>query len=769
MNQPAKTLAQDAPEHLVLAATQRFAHGALAPALPVAAVMCVLTTITGSYDLAISAAGAHLATLRAMAALAALLGAGLGAATRGYWGLAAATLVALNLTLAGAVASLGTPGVEIALAVGMALSATGFAAAALKTQLHGDRQVPYSAATWAVATALPVGAVALGTGFWAGSILATLAVGGALVWMILWTNVWPGWGHGRALTVLMPFISPHFLDRKAPSGRPAPVAAKPAPKPAAARPKPRQGTDERDIQSVETVVPSRVPTITFQNVVGMDDLKRRLLDSAEEINAYWARPAEERERDPLPPRNGILLTGEPGNGKSFIAEALAGELGVDFFRFTQGDIASRWVNQTTEQLIAAFREAEQHPGCVFFIDELDSLLSQRSENAAASGAGEGNKLVNTFLTHAEQLRRHQVILMGATNHPELLDDAAIREGRFDFKIQVPPPDRAARGALAGQLGKLCGREIAISEDDMTLILDNTEGLAATRILALVRELAVEIRREHGTGPRTVTYKDFSAALNVIRGQMGLRLPEDTPDLGQVMLCEETRASLDGLAWRLTHARETLERGGSVPSGVLFFGPPGTGKTLAARALAKATDWNFIATSGAELTRTHEGISRLMARAKAARPVLVFIDEADDILANRANFAATPALNELLQAMDGAGGRLKNVLFVAATNRIEAMDPAALRGGRFSEKLAFPLPDAALTRKFVELWLSRSRARFEPEVSAIAEALGELAYANIEAALQAAANRAVARAGALVTLGDVVASRDEVCVTPIRKS
>ncbi len=554
------------------------------------------------------------------------------------------------------------------------------------------------------------------------------------------------------------------------------------------------------LPAADSPVAPRPPRSNFSRVVGMDELKKQLREAADDIRSGWDASGGGMER-----KNGILLHGEPGNGKSFIAEALAGELGLVFFKLTLGDVSSRWINQTTEQLQAVFRQARETPNSMLFIDEIDALLPDRN---ATGGGGylENRNLVNSFLLQAEEIRYTQTILVGATNYIDHLDPAAIREGRFDYKIMIPPPDLAARRALIGRTAAYAGRPVTLPSDDLDLLLDATEGLSATRLLALSREVGDQIRKGRIVGtpvsppppegaagalirfscpseqtnpslaggaaggaaasttqPKTVatTYRDFSNALNQIRGQMGLVLPENTPTLSGVMLADNLRASLESVVWRMTHAREAFSRGGTLPTGMVFYGPPGTGKTLAARAIAKECEWNFLPVSGSEIVRGQGGVAGFISRVRAARPVIAFIDEADDILARRDAYG-NPALNELLQALDGSSGHIKNALFIAATNRIEAIDPAALRGGRFAEKFLFDLPDARLMEQFARHWMGRSRARFGVGIPEIIAVLEGLSYASAESVLQNAANRAAVRPDGLpVGLDDLVRARKEV--------
>lgn len=543
----------------------------------------------------------------------------------------------------------------------------------------------------------------------------------------------------------------------------------------------------------------------FKAVLGMAELKEQLIEAALQVVQSWDPPAGHKGPDPLVDRlsgaleslklgnpastgaaripdidpddvvlipagkgqksrkNGLLFHGEPGNGKGFIAEALAGELGIPFMRFSKGDVQSKWVGQTTEQLLAVFEDARKRAPVVLFIDELDSLLRDRSKMANASG--ESRELVNTFLVSIERLRDARVIILGATNYLGDVDAAAIRDGRFDFKIEVPPPDLEARRALLYQIGSYCEAVCAISGETESLLLRLWEGYSAVKILGIVAETAnlVAGRACDARGRVPLDADDFKLALARIQGKRGTRVPESAPALQDVFLTRETRQEIRDLLWRIRNPEKTFKSGGSLPTGVLFSGDPGNGKTLLAKTLAKETGWSFIATSGLALMHDAEGVRDLMREVREARPALVYIDEADNILASRATGRASPVLNELLAAMDGPEGRLPEVIFIGATNHPEAIDPAALRGGRFTEKFHFPRPTQDCIRDYLNSWQGRSVAVLKDNPERFIPVLEGQSYANISAILDSAVNRSISRGCAQgVCLEDVEAAKARIC-------
>ena len=493
-------------------------------------------------------------------------------------------------------------------------------------------------------------------------------------------------------------------------------------------------TGGRDRDDGEQIARIERALISFKDIYGNTELKSRLLHTGQAIVG--------RRENSVAPRNGILLSGEPGNGKTVFAEALAGELKLPLLKLTHADVASQWVGERTTRIKRAFDQAIRRQPCALFIDEIDSFIPERS--SGHSSVKEDTDVVNALLTLLVDIRKHKVLVIAATNHMDRLDSAAVREGRFDFKVEVTPPDMEARIGLLtkGFADNLKG----YSADEATInnVAARWNGFSVKRILAVTEELPSYLHgRDSG---RQVTFDDFMAALRRVQGRRG-STPESAIPLDQLILSAKSRESLDMLANRLRDPLRIERLGGSLPTGVLFYGPPGTGKTTVCKSLAKEVGWAFLPTSGAELSRNPNGLQKIYDKAKELRPAILFIDEADDLLRNREYSNCTEATNKLLTIMDGAGDRVRDVLIVAATNNPDQIDGALLRGGRFTEKVEFELPQEDQIASHVANWIVKRNLRLGKGLTAdrIASDLGQQSIANVEAVLQHAANRAISRA------------------------
>lgn len=299
----------------------------------------------------------------------------------------------------------------------------------------------------------------------------------------------------------------------------------------------------------------RYPQYTFANVVGMAETKKRLEVAAREILKGQGKP-----------RNGMILFGDPGNGKSMFAEALAGELQVPFFSIAYGDMASKWVNETPQKVKAAFQAARKRGAGVFFIDEIDSFLKARDGNAHHMD----QDLTNVLLTEIVALRGSQVILVAATNMLDQLDGAGIREGRFDYKIEIPAPDLQARQAiLRRSIGDELGFDLVDSEA-VKKLAERWEGFSASRLSSLGPQL-YEMWRD-GQFASKVTFDVGMRAMRLLQGRRG-KLPENVKSIDEILMPEASRNALRDLAFKMENV-DNLERiGGRLPPGVIFIGPP----------------------------------------------------------------------------------------------------------------------------------------------------------------------------------------------------
>ncbi len=329
-------------------------------------------------------------------------------------------------------------------------------------------------------------------------------------------------------------------------------------------------------------------------------------------------------------------------------------------------------------------------------------------------------LTNVMLTEIVGLRGSKVILVAATNFLDDLDGAGRREGRFDYKVEIPAPDLPARVALLWRsITEELGDRFA-QREPITALAGRWEGFSAARLTALGGQLRGMHRDEEFTGP--VTFEIGMKAMRLLHGRKG-RLPEGVKDISDIIMPDASRGALCNLAYRMTEIENLEKLGSTLPRGVMFVGPPGTGKTQAAMSLAKASGWAFLKTTGADIIADPRSWDRLYREACDVRPCVVFIDEVDGILQDRRHTGHGMLTEQLLSTLDGAAGRTPDVLFIAATNHYDRIDTAAVRSGRFEEKILFDVPTNKAMAAYVRTILaSKLDGAWKVETGAVAQTI-----------------------------------------------
>ena len=247
----------------------------------------------------------------------------------------------------------------------------------------------------------------------------------------------------------------------------------------------------------------QAPTVRWEDVGGLDDAQMRLKEGVE----LPLKNPDAFRRLGIRPAKGFLLYGPPGTGKTLLAKAVAREAEANFIATKSSDLLSKWYGESEQQISRLFQRARQVAPCVLFIDELDSLVPARG-----GGMGEPQvteRVVNTILAEMDGLEELQsVVVIGATNRPNMVDPALLRPGRFDELIYVGVPGRAGRERiLAIQTGKMP----LAADVDLASVAARTDRYTGADLEDVVRRAGlVALRRRADAGE--VTAADFDAAL-----------------------------------------------------------------------------------------------------------------------------------------------------------------------------------------------------------------------------------------------------------------
>lgn len=274
-----------------------------------------------------------------------------------------------------------------------------------------------------------------------------------------------------------------------------------------ARPKQENGTEEGGQSGVDaSEFLDDPPEIDFEDVGGMSGLKQSLTDK---VIDPLDRPALYEEYD-LGVVNGILLYGPPGTGKTYITRALAGKLGYNFIDVTPADLTSSLVGAAADNVEGLFEVARDNQPCLVFIDEIDAVAGARSGGAQKTQSE--RQMVNQLLEELSVIQDEEVVVVGATNLLEEVDDAIKRSGRFDERIEVPPPDGTAREAILRV--HLRDRPVLTDEIDWERVRTQTEGYSASDMELIAtnaaRRALQQARKENEIRP--VTQRHVEAAI-----------------------------------------------------------------------------------------------------------------------------------------------------------------------------------------------------------------------------------------------------------------
>ena len=453
---------------------------------------------------------------------------------------------------------------------------------------------------------------------------------------------------------------------------------------------------------------------------------------------------------------GVLLHGPPGCGKTLIARAVASETWANFFHVSGPEIIHKFYGESEAHLRAIFEKASGQAPAIIFLDEIDAIAPKREE---VQGEVE-KRVVAQLLGLMDGLKeRGQVIVIGATNIPNVIDAALRRPGRFDREIAISIPDKNGRLEIL----QIHTRGMPLGDDvDLERLAEITHGFVGADLEALCREAAmitlrkilpdIDFAKAHIPYEQLleleVTQEGFLAAMAEVEPSAIREVFTEVPDVqweDMGGLEEAKRTLMETVEWPLTYSELFKHAETRPPKGILLSGPPGTGKTLLAKAVASESEVNFISVKGPALMskwvgESEKGVREVFKKARQASPCIVFFDEIDALAAVRSSGDSTHVsqrvVSQFLTEMDGIE-ELKGVMVLAATNRLDMVDTALLRPGRFDAILELPVPD-----REARLAIFRIHTRGKPLASDVdLEGLADLSEGLVGADIEAVSREA----------------------------
>lgn len=298
--------------------------------------------------------------------------------------------------------------------------------------------------------------------------------------------------------------------------------------------------------------------ITFEDAAGLDEAKEEIM----EIVEFLKNPGKFTKLGGKIPK-GALLVGPPGTGKTLLAKAVAGEAGVPFFSLSGSDFVEMFVGVGAARVRDLFKQAKEKAPCIIFIDEIDAIGRSRGRGQVPGANDERENTLNSLLVEMDGFATDSgVIILAATNRPDVLDSALLRPGRFDRQISIDKPDIIGREAIF----KVHLKPIKLSKEvDTKKLAAQTPGFAGAEIANVCNEAALIAARKE---KKEVEMKDFHDAIDRVIGGLEKKNKIISPEEKKIVAYHESGHAVAG--WFLEHA-DPLVKVSIVPRGIAALG------------------------------------------------------------------------------------------------------------------------------------------------------------------------------------------------------
>ena len=493
-----------------------------------------------------------------------------------------------------------------------------------------------------------------------------------------------------------------------------------------------------------------IPQVTYEDIGGLQDEIQKVREMIE----LPLRHPEIFEKLGVEAPKGVLLHGIPGTGKTLLAKAVANESSAHFIHISGPEIMSKFYGESEARLREIFKEAAENSPTIIFFDEIDSIAPKREEVMSEVE----RRIVSQLLSLMDGLEaRGKVIVIAASNRPNAIDPALRRPGRFDREVEIKVPSKSGRL----QILNVHSRHMPLNGVNLERLASATHGFVGADLEGLCKEAAMKTLRRvlpemksealiltpEFMSALQITHDDFENALKDATPSGMREVYIETPEVhwSEVGGLEDVKRELrEVVEWPMKYPELCERLGFNIPKGILLFGPSGNGKTLLAKSVATESDANFIVIRGPELLsrwfgESERGVREVFKRARQASPCIVFFDEIDALAPVRGRSEEGTGLervvSQLLTEMDGTQP-LSNVVVLAATNRMDMVDPALVRSGRFDKLLYIPDPDKNARKEILSIQTNRNRMK-NVDINRVAEMTEGFSGADIGAVVNTA--------------------------------
>jgi transitional endoplasmic reticulum ATPase len=500
--------------------------------------------------------------------------------------------------------------------------------------------------------------------------------------------------------------------------------------------------------------------VTYEDIGGLGNQVQRIREMIDLPLKY----PEVFERLGIEPPKGVFLYGPPGTGKTLIVRAVANETDAYFIHISGPEIMGKFYGESEERLRKVFVEAQAHAPAIIFIDEIDAIAPKREDLGGEKQVEK--RVVAQLLSLMDGLTsRGKVIVIGATNIPNTIDPALRRPGRFDRELSISIPDKNGRLEIL----EIHTRGMPLAGDvSLEKLAAITHGFVGADLEALAREAAMtalrkilpQIDYELAEIPYDllmsleVTMDNFLDAMKEVEPSAIREVFVEVPDVkwSDVGGLDDIKEALkEAVEWPLKYAGLFRKAGTNPPRGIILYGKPGTGKTYLAKAVASESGVNFISVKGPQVMskyigESEKGVRELFKKARQAAPTILFLDEIDSVCPRRTSDGsgsnvADRVISQFLTEMDGIED-LKGVVVLAATNRIDMIDPALLRSGRFDLLFELPYPDEKTREQIFDIHTRNKPLHKSVKIKKLAKATENFTGADIEFVCRKASVQAI---------------------------